>query len=849
MRSNLRLQLKLLYVVFLLSGIAGLGYQLVWTRMFAIGLGHEMPSVLAVVSAFFGGIALGGWLLDRSLAVARWPGRWYVGLELLIGFWALASIFLIPLANDLTHRLIGPAPSFAWHWLIAFSVPMLVLLPATFAMGATLPAMDRLAAHMAPDQRIVGGLYAANTLGAVVGTLGSAFLVIPALGFSNSLLLFAALNLLSAGAVFVFFGRVEREESVTRPTEHEGHHNLTRIAFFTGLLGIGFEVLGVRVLSHVFENTVYSFASALSVFLAGTALGGAIYQRLLRMRDANRILRALLITATASCLVGVVAMSYAHWIYLYARQVVGPIASEMVVAAAVFVLPTIAMGATFSHLAQNARRATGGVGAVLATNTLGGAVAPLVFGILLLPESGVKWAILLISFGYLALIPADLWPKRLIAAAALAFLMMLPLRLEHVVLRRDEVLLRQLPGVMASVAVTQDERGHRNLRVNNHYEMGGTQQPTFERLQAVLPLLLHREPQRVLFLGVGTGITIGGANIQPSIQATGVELVPEVIEVLPFFEPQNALASRNDQFDIRAADARRFIRSTGQRYDVIVADLFHPARDGAGSLYTVEHFTAMRAALTGDGLVCVWLPSYQLDSPVFKTILRTFLNVFPDATAILSTFQIGNPAIGLVSRTPAFDAQEDWFRQRVADERLQRRLSDLRLFDGVRLFGHVLARAEILKTYAGSGPLNRDDHPIVTFAAPSYTYRRYPKPWQRLGDLLDAHGDGNSEPQTATEVTGDAFAERIRAYRNARDVYLRGLVLWKTGDTPAGLEALVESTRMSRDFDHGIGRGLEVARRYVQQGDRSAARLLLKRLAAAQPDRSEALDLTRALGM
>src|ERR1051325_2646006 len=138
-----RRQPALLYLLFFFSGSAGLGYQMVWSKMFATGLGHELPAVLAVLGAFMGGMALGAWRLDRLLARSRSPGGWYGCLEILIGIWGLLTTLLIPLANQVALPLIGLEPSPLRHWLIAFLLPALVLLPATAAMGATLPAMER----------------------------------------------------------------------------------------------------------------------------------------------------------------------------------------------------------------------------------------------------------------------------------------------------------------------------------------------------------------------------------------------------------------------------------------------------------------------------------------------------------------------------------------------------------------------------------------------------------------------------------------------------------------------------------------------------------------------------------
>jgi len=145
------------YVIFFLSGAAALGYQIVWTRMFAIGLGHELPSMLAVVAAFFGGLAIGAWGLDRLVSRSRRPGRWYAALELLIALWAIASIVLRPQVNHLAANLIGIDPTPWRQWFVSFGIPLATLLPATASMGATFPAMERFVARLRATGALVGG--------------------------------------------------------------------------------------------------------------------------------------------------------------------------------------------------------------------------------------------------------------------------------------------------------------------------------------------------------------------------------------------------------------------------------------------------------------------------------------------------------------------------------------------------------------------------------------------------------------------------------------------------------------------------------------------------------------------
>lgn len=874
-----------LYAIFFLSGICGLGYQIVWSRLFAFGLGHELPGVLAVLAAFFGGLALGSWTLDRTVSQSLRPGRWYGSLEIVIGLWGLVSLTLIPAGSSAALRFIGLDPSVFRHWAVAFLVPFLVLLPATTAMGATFPAMERFVSRFEINRRCVGKLYAANTLGAVVGTLASAYVLVPAFGFRVTLLTFAALNLFCGVAACLLERGNQIQPASIDPAPQLGvvPWRLRLTIFFTGLLGIGYEVVGVRVMAEVLENTIYSFVAALSVYLLGTALGAAWYQRWARRVEFQSSLSLLLWSISTACVAGAWMLSKAQSIYDGTRAFVGDglrngLVAEAVVAALVFGLPTVLMGAAYSHLVQWARREDGGVGQAAALNTLGSALAPVLFGVVLLPAVGAKWAMVLVSLGYLALLmvgsdaiagkqlPARLrdtnyesrtnnrassrrlpryggW-KWLALGFPLAGCLLLPARLQFVQKPPGGEILEYRQGVMDSVAVVRHFDGNRSLLVNNRFIMGGTGAANAARRHAQIPLLLHPESKRALFLGLGTGITFAAAGTHSGLQADGVELVPEVLDVLNHFGPENALRPGLKLF---AADARRFVRVSETRYDVIVADLFHPARDGAGALYTVEHFQGIRRLLAEGGLFCQWLPLFQLDEPMLRVILRTFLEVFPNARAYLLRFNLDTPVVGLVATLEPFRYPPDWFEKRMRDPELGKALKSLTLTDRFQLFGSLLADAGPLREYARGAELNTDDHPVVIFGAPRFAYQRGETAFGRLFALLErCQADPRELIQVENDPAGEKFAGELALFIAARNVYLRGLLAESQGDLLRATEACVESARISPEFSTGYAQGLTIAMQLAKT-DPTRARDLLQRLAEAQPARPVARELLQRL--
>jgi len=524
----------------------------------------------------------------------------------------------------------------------------------------------------------------------------------------------------------------------------------------------------------------------------------------------------------------------------------GRLGAELGIAMAAFLPPTIAMGALFSQLAQTARDRDGTLGTALAVNTLGGALAPVVFGPVLFPLVGAKAGFVLIALLYLLALPNVRWPALasagVMATAALG-LFVSPLSLRFIK-APGGALVWHRDGVMASVSVISDRTGEHHLQVNNHFRMGGTVSIRSDHRQAHIPLLLHPAPKRALFLGLGTGATLSAAGDHRGLVLDGVELVPEVVESFPLFERSAPRLFRNRDLHIHVADARRFVRAAGDRYDVIVADLYHPSVDGSGALFAREHFAAIRARLAEGGLFCQWLPLHQLDLATLRVIVRTFLAEFPDASAYLAQFSVETPIIALIGTQAPSAYPADWLSRRVKDDALRARLAALDLKDEIALFGLYLAGTDNLRAFAGAGPLNSDDHPVVAAEAPRAAYAIADTPAARLVALL-----GALQPQ-ADEVMHGADAAVLRQlsdYWRARDRFLAIGAHTLAHGNPRNIIAeiapqLIEVVRMSGDFDAAYMPVLAMARQLGLQNP-AAARRLLEALDQANPTRSEARRL------
>ena len=829
------------------SGFAGLGYEIVWTRQLSLALGSEMMAVLGAVAGFFAGLALGAFVLDRPIRHARSPRTAYVLLEVVIGLWGLICVWLLPIAGRALSPLLGTEPAPALLWAASFALPTLVLLPATAAMGGTLTALERIVREARGDPRVSAGIYGANTLGAVAGTLIPTFLLLPAWGLSGTLICLAGVNAVCALGMLSLGSAADRTPvEANEEAAQIGGPRLTITLFATGLLGITFEILVVRLAAQVMQDTIYTFAGLLAAYLLGTAAGGLAWQRAGRwIQDAG--LGGLLAGTALACLTTAFLTPYIARIAETAVE--GGLAGELVVAMALFLVPSAAMGALFGLLAQRTRDQRGSLGWAVGINSVGASVAPLLAAQVVTPTFGAWTAIIPVALGYLLLIPlrraAFVW-----AAAPALVAVVLWVRPAPSLTRVPSggTLLAVREGPMVTASVVDDAFGARYLEVNGRFRMGGTSSARSDYRQAMLPLLLHPAPHRALFLGIGTGATLVGGLQMPGVNVRGVELSREVVELLPWFADPGAPAAAPR---VTVADARRFIAADTTQYDVIIADLFHPALDGSGALYTTDHFETVRRRLAPGGVFCQWLPLYQLDLPSLRAIVRGFLEIYPGGSAWLNHYSVRTPMLALIGPRDGGHLDLDALDARLRDPAVMPVARRLGFQTSMDLLGQYLGGPRALSAFAGQGPRNTDDYPFVTFDARRNVRALTAPPWALLRAVTQALQPDPAE--LLAEPTRDALSERLAAYWRARNRFLdAGTALPGDPRGAALIEAaspgLLDALRLSPEFDPAYGPLIGMARSLIAS-DRTAAAHLLHAINDAAPSRGEAREiLSREFG-
>ena len=658
---------------FLLSGVAGLIYQMVWMRYLSTIFGTSELAIVTVLVAYMGGLAVGAAVASKRVQSLKNPIRLYAILEGVIAASALLVPLLLKAVGGLQVAILGgqdspPADGGLFEALAFLGLGCLVLVVPTACMGATLPILaSGVIRHRKQIGSRVGWLYALNTFGAVIGTVLAAFFLIPKIGLWQTSFVAVFLNLLVAFLGWFVALRVPaREEEESAPvTEGAAGPLLSQrfgwvilgVMFFSGGISFAYEILWSRVLSHVLGGSLYAFATMLAAFLAGIAIGGLLGAKVAGSQRRSCFwlaaveIGAGLISAVLFLYVSSTGFSETAWVD-------ASLASLVWLCALLLMPATLCIGATFPLavrcLCEDHRDAGRSAGRVYSWNTIGAIIGAVGAGYFLIPALGYastfKIAIagnLFLGAGVLILMT----PRPTIAAVVSAVLAVAclagfhpkpPLRLftmsplEKPSTRKGMTskLLHYSIGHSASVAVL--ERGGSFLiRTNGLPEAEifakGADKLSYTSIRwlPALPKILRPETKSLLVVGFGGGALLEA--VPSGIESIDVvELEAEVIRANEVVADRRAIDPFEDErITVIVNDVRGALRLTAKRYDAIVSQPSHPWTAGASHLYTREFFELARDHLNDNGVFVQWLGSYFVNEELLRSFAATMLEVFP----------------------------------------------------------------------------------------------------------------------------------------------------------------------------------------------------------------------------
>ncbi|BCS34444.1 hypothetical protein TBR22_A36710 [Luteitalea sp. TBR-22] len=745
--------------LYFLSGISGLMYQVLWLRLLSVVFGVTAYAASTVLASFMGGLALGSVAGGRIANRSRRPLLWFAGIEAGIGATALVTPWLLGAAQHLYAGVARAVPDTMLALTVArLACSAVILLVPTALMGATLPFVVRAAVGRDHVGSRVGLLYAVNAGGAITGAILAGFYLIGGIGLRGTFLVAAALNaVVAAGAWWLSTRQPAASGTAPEPASSPtiDDHVTSRPAatgttaqlvllyfFLSGLASLALEVIWFRMLVLILPATTYAFTTMLATVLGGIATGSAIASRLLgRDRDWVGTLSRLNLATALAVLASLFALATSY--------AAGWRTSGAIQASVVAILPSaILMGLAFpvglrvwtgegGGAARDVARRTGVAYGINMAGAISGAVLG---GFVLLPLMGSRNSLALAAGLYLAsgiaLSTRGQHRGRLLATAVVAALAcaqivrVQPDLFDVTIGRRyprgERVLWRE-EGVQTTVSVNRAPGGTQVMYLDGLHQANDS----FSMVQVhaqigLFPLALHPAPHDVLVIGLGGGVTAGAVSRYAGLDVDVVELSDSVVKGAARFAHVNNDVLRQPSVHLRVSDGRNYLALTGKRYDVITADIIQPQHAGAGLVYSREYFELARAVLHDDGIMLQWIGHRPKEE--YDLIMRTFLEVFPDATLWNGgTLMAGSRRPLTVSRAA--------FARKLADPRTAAALSAVGLGTYDALLGQFSGNADAMRAFVGKGPILTDDRPRIE-------YHRSLRDRETMVDLSRFRGEG-----------------------------------------------------------------------------------------------------------
>ncbi len=537
----------------------------------------------------------------------------------------------------------------------------------------------------------------------------------------------------------------------------------------SGFCALGYEVLWTRILTLAVGASVYGFTIMLTAFLTGIALGSKAYGLLMALVGGRRSrpTRTIAWFGIVQVVIGVTAFL----VTLFLRDVpvnairlqavflrsgmdsfAARVWSNFALAFLYMVVPAFFMGVAFplaGEVHARHRNAVGrAVGEVLACNTVGAILGAGISGFAMIHLFGMERSLqmlTLLNVGTGLLVLTSLARSRGPAAAAagvtlaaLVFLAVSPgaLRLwdtkYFAIFRSNQPeafatpemvreaventdVLYYAEGIESIVSVIRIKGGEQAFLTNGRVEASAHLQAQQCQLTlGHLPMLLARDPRKVLVVGMGSGMTPGATSVHPSVQqVTLAEIEPKVIGVARTFTEYNHGVLENPKLRLVFNDGRNFLMTTPEKFDVITADPVHPWFRGAGYLYTTQYFKLAADHLNPGGVIAQWLPIYELSPDDLRSVVRTFREHFKYTLLWLTHYDAE-----LIGGNSPLVIDEAELARRMATPAVAADLQRVMMGSPADLLSYFVMGPDGMARFSRAGVLNTDDRLYLEFSAP-----------------------------------------------------------------------------------------------------------------------------------
>ncbi len=782
----------LLLIFFFLTGVTGLIYELVWTRMLILSFGSTQFAITTVITTYMAGLALGSIIFGRFIDRFPRPVLIYGIIEFCIGLYCFITPYIFNLIKTI-YITSFPVTTIVYasfnstQFILSFFG---IILPTTL-MGGTLPVLIKFfTSGKVAVGRSAGLLYGLNTVGAVTGTLATGLFLMYFLGVKSSLYLAGAIDTI-IGVILIslstrkMYNANEARRVPTHPQQDETLHkrkpseglNFTELIIITsfalsGFAALAYEVLWTRLLSLVLGSSIYAFTIILTAFLAGISIGSLIYTRLFENKG-----NPLLLFSILESVIGLYALSSIffyrylpfmfHYLYNYFSETFWIfLVFQFMLSLLIMIVPTLAMGAVFPIVSKiytkDSARVGSSIGSLYFANTLGSIGGSFIAGFLMIPVIGIQRSIIAVSFlniaiaiALLMLTDKDVTLKSIKTSSVIAFSLIIvallpswdrevmtlgPYVNPKLVSRysdeaKDTKLLYYKEGINAVITVRK-KGSMLSYQANGKWEARTVNDMPSEPwyLLGHIPMLLNKDPKNVLLIGLGSGITLGALEEYPAEQIEVVELEPAVIEAARFFSAAHNNALDDKRLTIHITDGRSFIASTDRIYDVIVSGVSDPWITGVSNLFTREYFKAIYDHLAPDGVAGIWFQNNRMTDRDFNTGLKTIMSVFPYVSTWFHYKDPGDIIVVATKKRVLFDI--DVMRNKLLLKRVYKGLNRIDINDPYDIFEFFLAGTDDLKRLVKDADINTDNKPLLEFSLPRHLYSTRIQSHERILRIL-----------------------------------------------------------------------------------------------------------------
>ncbi len=605
-------------------------------------------------------------------------------------------------------------------------------------MGATLPLLTEALSRSNPSfGATVGKLYGWNTLGAMLGAIGTEAMLVRLFGITSTGLIAMLLNL-AAGAMALRLAAEPAAAPAAAPSSTPFSTRTYRylcVALLSGAVMLALEVVWFRFLLLTYTGTGLTFAVMLTIVLAGIGLGGLAAGKL-----AHRDERCHRWLAHVTAFSGLMVVATYYGFDLFTAELFRQSATLPVfVGFAVFLMLPVSLlsGTAFTLGAHAVKQELGGsmrtTGLVALWNTIGATVGSLAAGFVLLPTLGMERSLFALAAAYCAtslLVPAprtaestqsarSAWGAIAITAVALV---LFPFGLmERSFFKIVERALPEHKLIATREGLTETLRYYRRdvfdapayyRLVTNGYSMSATTVigKRYMKLYVYLPLALQADAHDALLISYGVGSTAKALTDSSRLQHIDVvDISREILAMssVVYSDADNPL--HDPRVNVHIEDGRFYLATHARKYDLITSEPPPPKVAGVVNLYTQEYFQAIRDHLTPNGHTTYWLPVHQLQPLDTLAIIKAFCNVFEDCTlwdgAGLEWMLMGGN--GATNRVPT-----DTFTAQWRDERVRRELVALGFELPEQMGALFMGDAPYLASITANLPPVTDNYPL-----------------------------------------------------------------------------------------------------------------------------------------